>query len=184
MLFSQTEDTSGKRGVHSGYKAWYTMLQRCHSEICKDRHPTYTNVSMCEEWLSSSKFVDWWKVQRKEDGWQLDKDLLVVGNKVYSPDTCICVPRWLNNFTTDSAANRGKYMIGVTWRNDRKKYQSSCRNPLLDKQEHVGYFLTELEAYEARKARKLELALELKLKMDDIDLRIYPNVVTIVKNAK
>ena len=50
--------------------------------------------------------------------------------------------------------------------------------------EHLGYFDTPEAAHAAWLKRKLELALELKPKMDEIDLRIYPRVIEIINNSK
>ena len=50
--------------------------------------------------------------------------------------------------------------------------------------QHLGYFDTPEAAHLAWRNRKLELALELKPKMDEIDTRIHPRVVEIIRNAK
>ena len=47
--------------------------------------------------------------QQDYDGKHLDKDLLVCNNKVYSPETCVFVPREINQFLTKSNNSRGKY---------------------------------------------------------------------------
>jgi hypothetical protein len=89
---------------------------------------------MCADWLRASNFVAWKKTQYQEVDWALDKDLLVVGNKVYSPETCIYVPQWLNNFTTFRFASRGEYSIGVHLNKRLDKYQSTCQNPISNNQ--------------------------------------------------
>jgi len=46
---------------------------------------------------------------------QLDKD--IIGNgRVYSPETCRFVPRWLNNIFLDHKASRGQLPQGVSQR--------------------------------------------------------------------
>lgn len=178
------KDLECKGMQHSGYHQWDNLLTRCYSESYKARQPTYVGVTVCNEWLTASNFVAWYKAQYKEEGWQLDKDLLFVGNKVYSPTTCIYVPKWLNSFTNDSGGSRGDCLIGVYWHKGAKKYMANCSNPITRELEYLGLFTSELEAHLAWRKRKLEIALELKPQMDAISLRIYPNVVTIIENAK
>ena len=165
------------------YRAWYSMLQRAYDKKLHDRQQTYSDVTVCKEWHSFSAFRAWWLASYRE-GWQLDKDLLVVGNREYGPDACIYVPRWLNNFTTDSGASRGELPIGVRLDTRRGKYMAQCCNPITGKQHNLGYFTTPAAAHEAWLSYKLQLADQLKPDMDAIDQRIYPNVVTIIKAAR
>jgi len=94
--------------------------------------------------------------------WQgkaLDKDLLVKGNKLYSPETCVFIPESLNCFILESEANRGEYPIGVYWDKEANKYKAQCNNPFTRKKESLGRFLDPNEAYLAWKAKKHEHAL-------------------------
>jgi hypothetical protein len=50
------------------------------------------------------------------------------------------------------------------------------------KQESLGLYATPTEAHYAWKKYKLALAKERKNAMDEIDIRIYPNVVTIINS--
>ena len=173
----------GKVVACPSYRTWTGMLTRCY---CKKYHairPTYTGSAACDEWLAFSNFREWW-MEHQVDGWELDKDILSCGGKLYSPITCIFVPGWLNRFTSGHGAGRGEWPIGASYNKRDGKYQSNCKNPISGKVEHLGLFDTPEEAHLAWRARKLELALELKPKMDEIDIRIYPRVVEIINNAK
>lgn len=75
------------------------MLLRCYSKKEKLKLPTYDKCVVCDDWLTFSKFKLWFDKNHVE-GWQLDKDLLFEGNKLYSPETCIFVPRRFNTLTT------------------------------------------------------------------------------------
>ena len=164
------------------YKAWSNMLKRAYSPRFHEKQPTYSDVTVCKEWHSFSAFREWW-LDNYREGFSLDKDLLLVGNKEYSPNACIYVPRWLNNFTIDSGALRGEFPIGVSIRKQAGKYRSRCRNPITGKLCYLGCFTTPEEAHEAWLNYKLALADQLKPAMDAIDKRIHPNVVTIIKAA-
>lgn len=142
------------------YRAWVSMLKRCYSDKVQDKNPTYKGCSVSEEWLLFSNFRAWMLMQDWE-GKQLDKDLLIEGNKVYSEGTCVFVTKTVNTFTLDRGNDRGEWMIGVNWHKGTSKFRSRCRNPFTKKEEYLGLFTSELEAHQAWLNRKLELAKEL-----------------------
>ena len=81
---------------HKAYNHWQMILQKCFDQKYKTLHPTYKNVTMCEEWKRFSIFKKWFDANYVE-GYDLDKDLLSDnGHKVYSPDTCCFIPHNLN----------------------------------------------------------------------------------------
>ena len=170
---------NGVKLCDPAYIAWFSMLRRAYSKETQSRQPTYSDVTVCEEWHSFRAFRVWWLANHR-DGFSLDKDLLVVGNREYSPDACIYIPGWLNSFTIDSGASRGEFPIGVCLRKRTGKYHSYCHNPITGKLNSLGYFTTPETAHETWLTYKLSLADQLKPDMDAIDQRIYPNVVTII----
>ena len=133
---------------------------RCYSVKFQERDPTYKGCSVSEEWKRFSNFRAWMAEQDWE-GKQLDKDLLIEGNKVYSEDTCVFVTSGVNSFTIDRGASRGEWLIGVSWHKATSKFMSRCSNPFTKKREHLGLFTSELEAHREWLKRKLELAKEL-----------------------
>ena len=163
-------------------KAWVSMMKRVLDPSYLSKNPTYRDVSICDDWRSFSSFRSWW-LDNCHDGYDLDKDLLG-GGKTYSPSTCVFVPKWLNNLALGNDARRGNYKIGASLHKVNGAFESRCSNPSTKKCEFLGYFKTQEDAHTAWLNRKLELALELKPKMDEIDLRIYPRVVEIITNAK
>lgn len=142
------------------YKTWMSMLVRCYSNKFHLKNSTYRGCSVSEEWLTFSNFKKWMEQQDWEDK-QLDKDLLLFDNKVYSAETCVFIDQTVNKFVTDCRASRGLYIIGCHWNKCCKKYQAQCQNPFTKKQEYLGLFDAELEAHMAWKKRKHELACEL-----------------------
>ena len=136
------------------------MLKRAYCPKYHQKHPTYKDVTVCEEWYTFSNFRSW-MIQQDWEGKELDKDLLIEGNKVYSPEACVFVDRMTNQFTVDGGATRGDYMLGVCWDYVNGKFRTQCRNPFTGKREHLGYFASEIEAHLAWKRRKHELSLQL-----------------------
>lgn len=142
------------------FRAWAKMLERSYSTKLQERYPTYAGCTVSENWLTFSNFKRWMEKQDWE-GLQLDKDLLVEGNKVYSAETCVFVTQAVNSFTTDRGLARGEWLIGVCWHKATGKFRSECGNPFTKKREHLGLFTCEQEAHQAWLKRKLELAHEL-----------------------
>ncbi len=82
-------NTKAKRSTKQ-YKAWIGMLERCYSDKLHARCPTYIGCSVCHEWHNFQAFAEWFDKHYIE-GFHLDKDIKIEGNKVYSPETCIFV---------------------------------------------------------------------------------------------
>jgi hypothetical protein len=139
------------------YSVWVEMIKRGYSKNLKIKRPTYQDVVVCEQWHRFSSFKSWME-QQDWEGKQLDKDLLVKGNKVYSPEACVFVSAMTNTFMLDCGASRGKYKIGVSWCSRDKIFRAQCSNPLLCKSEYLGLFTDENKAHEVWLAKKLEHA--------------------------
>jgi len=139
------------------YATWRNMLQRCYSKKHLESYPSYIGTSVCSEWLYATEFKKW---MDKQDwcGKSLDKDIVVPGSKLYSPETCAFVLQATNKFVIARDASRGDYPIGVCLFKRKGKYQALCQNLFTGKQEHLGYFSTPEDAHEAWRKRKNELA--------------------------
>ena len=99
------------------YNLWYDMLKRCYCKDYIDKHPTYKDVTVCEEWHNFQNFAKWvddnyYEVEG-EYRMELEKDILVKGNKIYSPNTCVFIPRILNTLFIYQKTRSGKYPLGV-----------------------------------------------------------------------
>lgn len=139
------------------YRAWTGMIERCYSLPCQARQPTYIGCSITKEWLRFSIFRTWMAAQEWE-GKEIDKDILIPGNKLYSPDTCVVISPQLNSFLVDCGAARGDWPLGVYWSERDRKFSARCRNPFIGKRENLGYFKYKEDAHEAWRKRKHELA--------------------------
>jgi hypothetical protein len=157
---------NGKRFVCRFYDRWNNMISRCYNEKCLSDYPSYSDCTVCDEWLTFSKFKAWMEKQDWE-GKHFDKDLLFPGSRVYSPETCVFVSPETNIFVTDSAASRGKYMIGATLHKATGKYEAQCNNPFTKELEYLGLFDDEMSAHMAWKKRKHGFACRMAELQDD-----------------
>jgi hypothetical protein len=85
------EHKPSKNGIHNkSYRAWNHMLERCYDHKYQEKHPTYKDCSVAKEWHNFQNFAEWYEDNYPTDGkkYQLDKDHLVKGNKIYSADAC------------------------------------------------------------------------------------------------
>jgi len=157
---------NGKRIQCPFYRTWKSMLCRCYSEKYQLKYPTYIGCSVYLGWHTFSNFKVWMETQDWE-GKQLDKDLLVPGNKIYSPETCLFVSGQVNNFMISADSIRGEWPVGVSWHKGVEKFMATCHN-LGKGQKHLGYFDSPDEASDAYWTYKCRLAEELaKLQIDE-----------------
>lgn len=139
----------GKHGTCPYYKAWQNMLKRCYCDSYQAKQPTYVGCTVCDEWLSFSVFRAW---MEKQDwrGKELDKDILVPGNRVYSPETCLFVTRQINsllNVREPSPFPQGVY-FDVSSGKFRAEFTAN------GKKTYIGVFRTPREAGIAYKRAK------------------------------
>lgn len=138
-------------GKHSKiHDRWNKMLYRSYCEKYHRTRPTYKNVIVCSEWHNFQNFAAWYEENYRE-GWQLDKDILIKGNKIYSPETCCFVPPYINTVLISCNSKRGKYPIGVTKTKYGFEVFLSKNNGIRDR---VGFYKTVEEAFQAYKVAK------------------------------
>ena len=138
------------------YQTWVDMLKRAYTE--KNGRCNYFDVTVCEEWHSFQNFARWCYLQdffnvkdKYGKRYEIDKDILVKGNKVYSPETCCFVPSEINCLFIRNKRFRGKYPIGVT---KTGKYFIARLSKGFGNRVTLGTFKTELEAFSAYKEAK------------------------------
>jgi len=131
----------GKRVMCVFYQTWTDMIERCYSPKYQERCPTYKGCIICDEWHSFMNFKRW-MVGQDHEGKQLDKDILVIGNKIYSPDRCVFVSQSINKLLTDRGAKRGIYPQGVS----RQRGEYKARVSINGKGTHIGRYTTVQEA--------------------------------------
>ena len=157
------------------YELWGHMLQRCYSTTLKKQRPTYMGCEVSDNFKSYEYFYERCNEQigfGNED-WQLDKDLLVKGNKVYNENVCIFIPNEINSLLTKREALRGEHLIGVSWSKTNKAFVARVSKNK-GKTEYLGYYNTELEAFNTYKQAKESFIKEQANKWKDkIDSRAY-----------
>ena len=155
------------------YSTWFGMLTRCYDEKFHKKQPTYRGCTVDEKWHNFQVFAKWFEENYNPEtmqGWQLDKDILVRENKLYSPETCIFVPQAINSMFTSSGKSKRDLPTGVYYL--RGRYQVST--PTNDKSTYVGFYKTEEEAVAIHKIAKEKYMKEEADKWKPyIDSRVY-----------
>ena len=163
-------------GVHTKeYVVWTHVLERCYSDDFKKQRPTYEGCEVSENFKSYEYFYEWCNKQIgfNNKDWQMDKDLLVKGNKVYSENTCVFIPSEINSLLINCTASRGKHLIGVYWSKTANAFVARVRKNK-GKSEYLGSFNAEIEAFNAYKTAKESYIKEQANKWKDkIDPRAY-----------
>lgn len=145
------------------YSAWTHMVGR---SLNADRSAHYADVSVCDGWKTFMEFRKWW-VENQVDGWFLDKDLLSSGAKTYSPDTCLYLPRVVNNFLPDMSYDR--VLPRGVYRNPRStRFESKCMCPHTGEYHYLGMFDTLMGANTAWAERKTSHLLEMEPLLESI----------------
>ena len=161
------------------YTLWSNMLSRCYGSKTQARQPTYEGCKVSDNFKSYEYFYEWCHSQigfgngGNGNPFHLDKDLLIRGNKIYSENTCVFLPKEINSLLTKREALRGKHLIGVSWKKANNAFVATV-NKNKGKSEYLGYFKTELEAFNAYKQAKEAFVKEQASKFkSQIDPRAY-----------
>lgn len=122
--YQTTLEIAGQTFTCPYFARWTNMFMRCYSKHWLKKHPTYQGTEVCQEWYSFMAFRSWMEKQDWQ-GKHLDKDLLSLGKKVYSPETCLFVTPHINSLfiQKENSTNtlppgvyfrKGKYEVGVS----------------------------------------------------------------------
>ena len=163
-----TRDEMNTKKYALEYLTWCNMLKRSVDKKYEDKFPSYKEVSCDPRWQYYENFYEWMHEQenfeklKEQNDMNLDKDILIKGNKLYSPDLCTLVPRRINNLLLKSDAIRGQYPMGVHYYPRNKKY--GAVEGSRDNQRFLGLCDTIEEAFmkykEAKEQRIKDMAKE------------------------
>ena len=152
------------------YAMWCRMLARCYDPKTHNKQPTYIGCSVCGEWLTFSKFLSWLDTQDYE-GKQLDKDLLIPGNKIYCPDACCFITHRLNTFLKDNRNTRGSFPLWVTFKKRNRLFEIRVCDPFGHRSNYQGCTKCPIESHKKGQAVKHKYALELAELESDVRIK-------------
>ncbi len=165
------------------FRKWKDMLKRVYSLKELKRNPSYKDVTVCEEWLTFSKFKQWVDSLGIEgwEGMHLDKDLLCQGGKSYNPECCAFITKETNLFIRESVHRRGDYLIGVSYRSDcpNAPYFARCGNPVKGASDFINSFSSEEAAHLAWRSTKRKYLEPLLIK--EKDARVKSALIALYK---
>lgn len=159
------------------YLKWHDMINRCYNAKFHERQPQYKGCTVCEEWLNYSNFKVWYDQNKVSDmPFDLDKDIVFKGNKVYSPETCCFVPHAINTLFLRTKAARGDFPMGVYYDKDKKKYRAVMS--FMGRQIKLGYFDTAELAFNRYKEYKEDFIKDMAEQYKDaIPYKVYEAMI-------
>lgn len=119
-ILGYVEDLPGRLRDMKEYRLWEGIIHRCYG--IKDysiRDASYKHAILEDRWIRFDYFLedlpyiknyDMWKSFYKDypkikNIFEFDKDTIVDGNKIYSRDTCMFIPKFINaGYTTHASA--------------------------------------------------------------------------------
>lgn len=149
------EYKAGSSGKHSQYYLkWSNMLSRCYAEYGRKVNPSYNESYVIDDWHNMQNYAKWYTEHPyRNDAWEIDKDILTKGNKVYSPETCIFVPKYINTMFTKCDRWRGDLPIGVHQVGKTECYKMICSDSI-DGKITISGFTSVQAAFDAYKETK------------------------------
>ena len=166
------------------YNLWQALLSRCYCDKFHVKCPTYKDCSVSDNFKYYPYFKEWCNNQigfnvldDKGNHFELDKDLLIKGNKVYSEDACCFIPREINVALIYNQTKKGNHPIGVSYSKVNNKFVVYVKKGN-GSREYLGYFEDASVAFLAYKASKEAYLKELANKWKDkIDPRVYEALI-------
>ena len=164
---------------YNKHEVWRGFIRRCYDEKHQINNPSYIGCNVSDNFKNYSYFYEWCDKQvgfnqKDDDGeyFHIDKDLLVKGNKTYSEETCVFIPKAINLALVKSVTSRGKFPMGVLWKENKKRFVA--RIAMGNKPVDIGYFKSSTEAFNAYKQAKENYLKQLAEKWKgQIDERAY-----------
>lgn len=143
-----------------------SMLRRCYT---KDKQTkSYENCYVCDEWHNYSNFEIWYEnnYYRINEDLDIDKDILIKNNNIYSPNTCLLVPKYINGLFIRIKNTPGECLMGVYYDKERNLFVTKCREK--NKRVFLGRFSNEVDAFQAYKEHKESYIKKVALEYKDI----------------
>lgn len=150
---------NGKQVPCPVYNVWKGMFDRCYKVKPGLKNHRYRSCSVDERWHRFSSFRQWY-LSWEGDELHIDKDILVRGNRIYGPETCLRVPLFVNNCFRSS--KEGEHSDGLPMGVSAPKAMSSSPKPFMacaktegPGSRHLGHFATKELAHRAWQMAKI-----------------------------
>ena len=156
---------NGKQIVCQIYRQWHNMINRCYNAIKLNKDQRYIEVTVCHEWLTFSNFKKWMELQDWE-GNQLDKDIVIEGSKIYSPETCAFIDKATNTLFGYHEKGRGDYPLGVCSTRGEEIFRARCSNGN-DCTINLGHYTSQLDAHHEYLKYKIKVIEKVAAKQSD-----------------
>ena len=168
------------------WRTWSGIIRRTNNRdpkwINEQNKISYLGCTLDSRWYKLSAFKEWIEQWDDFENKEVDKDLLVLGNKHYGPDTCLMVRPIVNKWFKYKKHGGGDLPRGVSLNPSWKKGKSpnpyrTQITPIGGKRTGLGYYATLEEASavfeEARKEQiKILIETETDLKVKNAMLNL------------
>lgn len=133
------------------YKTWLSIAERTTDPEAQAKKPTYKGTWVCEEWKYFSNFLNWFLANGHRKGLCLDKDIININNKCYSPDTCVFVSHAINCLLIYKQSDNSGLPIGVVYhefdgKGHKRKEPYQVQIRINGEKKSFGYYATAQEA--------------------------------------
>ena len=156
------------------WKTWNGIIRRTDNRDPKwieQSKKSYLDCTLDSRWYKLSAFKEWIEQWDDFENKEVDKDILIPGNKIYGPDTCLMV-RPIVNAWFKPDRNRGDLPRGICWNTAWKRGKSSNPyraqiTPIGGKRTGLGVYGTIEEASAVfEKARKEQIKILIETETD------------------
>lgn len=162
------------KAIGKAYVSWSGIMERAYNERYHKQKPTYKDVTVHPDWHNFQNFAKWFE-ENYIEGFHLDKDILVSGNKEYSADNCCFVPMSVNTIFAKNTTSKKGLPKGVSLIDG--KYQVTLHKN--GNQNYIGYYNTIEQAREVYIKAKKEYLIEVSEKWRGI---LSDRVCDAIKN--
>ena len=158
------------------WRTWSGIIRRTDNRdpkwINEQNKEHYIGCTLDSRWYKLSAFKEWIEQWDDYENKEVDKDILIPGNKTYGPDTCLMVRPIVNKWFKPNKHGGGDLPRGVTlsvhWKNrgTGKPYRSQI-TPIGGKRTGLGYYATIEEASAVfEKARREQIKILIETETD------------------
>ena len=130
------------------YRCWIAMINRVYGVGYYKTQQTYKDVKICDEWFLYDNFKAWFNcnfpLTLNHLYLELDKDLLSGENRIYSPKTCIFLPKSINNFLQMNAIKNKTFGTLIL---PSGKYRVQCVDFETNKNISLGSYVNLCDAH-------------------------------------